>query len=268
MAARADKTTNSGEAWVNGRWVLLSLSLVSVAAGAEERPVPVSEKVAAQLNGRSVVVTRHEKPNFHATTLGTSAFGFIGAGVAKSAGNKIVEENGVADPADVLVSALVPAVVQRYGLRWDPSVIPVVDTKRPKEVAAAQSGVDYVFDVRSTDWWYAHYPSKGSAFWVGYSAQVRLIDARSGAVVSKMTCDSRTNTHPVAPTHDELVENQAQLLKDVTAHLAWLCVRMLAKQQFDLPPEATPGIPERYVDPLTAYAAAHPDRLVEGEAEA
>ena len=86
------------------------------------------------------------------------------------------------------------------------------------------------------------------------------------ALVSKAACNSSTNKHAVAPTRDELLENQAQLLKDVTGHLGWLCVQVLAKEQFGLLPEATPAIPENYVDPLTAYAAAHPERLAETEA--
>ncbi len=251
---------------MNKRWLLLSLAIVSVTAGAKERAVALSQSVAAQLNGRSVVVTRHEKPSFNAMTPGTAMFALIGAAAANSAGNKIVEENGVADPADILVSALVPAVVERYGLQWDPSVKPVVDTKKPKEIAAAQSGVDYVLDVRSQRWNYA-YTGKLSRFWVGYSAEVRLIDAKSGAVVSNMVCDPDTRKHDVKPTRDELLADRAQLLKDVTTHLGWLCVQLFAKEQFGLPPEATPAIPETYVDPLVAYAAAHPERLAEDDAD-
>jgi len=247
---------------VNKRCLLVALFLVSLTAGAKERAVPISDKVGAQLTGRSIVVTRHEKPSFNAMTPGTAAFGLIGVGAANSAGNKIVEENGVADPAEVLVDSLVPAVVKKYGLQWDPSVKPVVDTKKPKEIAAAQSGVDYVLDVRSEGWRYA-YTGKLSRYWVGYSAEVRLIDAKSGVVVSNMACDSDTRKHSIKPTRDEFLEDRAQLLKDVTTHLGWVCVQLLAKEQFSLAAEATPAIPERYVDPLTAYAAAHPDRLAE-----
>jgi hypothetical protein len=252
---------------VKNRWLLVSLVLASVTAGAKERPIPVSESVAAQLNGRSVVVTRHEKPTFIAMTPGKAMFALVGAAAMAGAGNKLVEENGVADPADVLVAALVPAVVERYGLKWDPSVMPVVDTKKPKEIAATQSGVDYVLDVRSAGWNYSYYPRNLNTFWVGYSVELQLIDVKSSAVVSKVACNSSTNKHAVAPTRDELVENRAQLLKDVTTHLGWLCVQLLAKEQFALPPEATPAIPESYVDPLTAYAAAHPERLAEQETE-
>jgi hypothetical protein len=251
---------------MKNRWLLASLVVVSVTAVAKERTVPVSQSVAAGLNGRSVVVTRHEKPSFYAMTPGTAMFALVGAAAANSAGNKIVEENGVADPADILAASLAPAVVQRYGMQWDPSSMPVVDTKKAKEIAASQSQADYVLDVRSEGWRYA-YTGKLSRYWVGYSAEVRLIDAKSGAVVSTMACDSDTRKHAIKPTRDEFVENQAQLLKDVTAHLGWLCVQLIAKEQFGLPPEATPAIPEAYVDPLTAYAAAHPERLAEEEAE-
>jgi hypothetical protein len=250
---------------VNNRWLLVPLFLVSVAAGAKDRPLP--ESVAAQLSGRSVVVTRHDKPSFIAMTPGKAMFALVGVAAMANAGNQIVEENGIADPADTLVSSLVPAVVERYGLQWDPSVMPVVDTKRPKEIAATQSGVDYVLDVRSTGWSSSYYPRKPSTFWLGYSVEVQLIEVKSGAVVSNMACNSSTNKHTVAPTRDELLESQAQLLKDVTAHLGWVCVQLLAKEQFGFPPEATPAIPESYVDPLTAYAAAHPERLAHGETE-
>src|SRR5262245_13128620 len=224
--------------------------------------MPLPPSVAAQLSGKSVVVTRHEKPGFYALTPGKAAFGLIGAGAATGAGNKIVEENGVADPAEVLVGALAPAIVERYGLQWDPSATAVVDTKKVREIAAAHSGVDYVLDVQSTGWNYAYHANL-KTYWVGYSVEVQLIDVKSGAAASKMACDSNTKKHTVEPTRDEFVENQAQLLKDVTTHLGWVCVQLLAKEQFGLSPEVTPAIPESYVDPLTAYAAAHPERLAE-----
>ena len=243
---------------MNQRWILLALCLGSAVAAAKEQPLPLARSAAAALRGKSVVVTRHEKPIFVAMAPGKALFGLIGAAAAASAGNSLVDKDLIGDPAEIVETILVPAVVKHYGLLWDPSVTPVINAKKPKDIAASQSGVDYVLDVRSLGWNFLYYVDKPSTYSVAYKVQVRLIEARSGTLLTDMVCNADTRNRTVAPTKAALIEDDARLLKEVTAGLGWTCAKILAQQQFLLSADATPAIPSSYVDPLTVYARAHP----------
>src|SRR4051812_2194318 len=97
--------------------ILLVVALaIPMLASAKGKVVPLAEGAAAALNGKTVGVTRHAKASFTAMTPGKATFALIGAAAMISAGNKIVAENNIADPADVLEHELVPAIARQYGL--------------------------------------------------------------------------------------------------------------------------------------------------------
>jgi hypothetical protein len=233
----------------------IAMCLVTVNAYAKEKPLPLAEKDASSLDGKVVVVTRHEKPSFVAMTAGKAAFALLGAGAMIAAGNQIVKENEIADPADVLEHELVPAIAKQYHLQVKSANPVTIKPEKPKEIAATQADADYILDLRSGGWQFAYYPTEWGKYWVAYSVQVRLIDAKSAAVVSNMGCTANTNKHAASPTKEALLADKAQLLKDVTGSLGWICVQLLGKEQFLLPAEAIPAAPAQYTDPLTAYAA-------------
>ena len=235
--------------------ILLALLIaMPMMASAKDKVVPLSESAGAALNGKSVVVTRHDKASFTAMTAGKATFALLGAGAMIVAGNKIVAENNIADPADVLERELVPAVVKHYGLVLKEGPSPVIKASKPKEIAATQADGDYILDVQSAGWMFAYYPTSWDTYWIGYVGRVRLIDRASGKMVADGFCNANTNKHPVAPSKDAMLANNAQLLKDVTHGLGWTCVQRLVKDEFRLPDGVAPATPAEYVDPLTAYA--------------
>lgn len=56
---------------------------------------------ASAPHGKSIVVAKRVKPDFGAMTAGKVLFGLIGAAAMISAGNKIVADNHIDDPAPV-----------------------------------------------------------------------------------------------------------------------------------------------------------------------
>src|SRR6266446_3013235 len=61
--------------------------------------VPVDRTVLAGFHGGSVTLGHREKPSFSGGTAGKATFARIGAAAIISAGNAIVRENDMADPA-------------------------------------------------------------------------------------------------------------------------------------------------------------------------
>src|SRR5678815_2444289 len=124
--------------------VLLVAMSVMASAKEKDKVVPLSESAGAALKGKSVVVTRHDKASFTAMTAGKATFALLGAGAMIVAGNKIVADNNIADPADLFESELVPAVVKHYGLLLKEGPSPVIKASKPKEIAATQTDGDYI----------------------------------------------------------------------------------------------------------------------------
>lgn len=236
------------------RILLALLATVPVLVSAKGKVLPLSESAAAALNGKTVAVTRHEKANFTAMTAGKATFAILGAGAMIAAGNKIVADNDIADPADVLERELATAVAKHYGMQLKEGPAPVIKASKPKDIAATQPDVDYILDVESAGWMFAYYATDWGKYWIGYNGHVQLIDRASGKPVADAFCNASTNKHAASPTKEAMLDNNAQLLKDVTTALGWTCVHVLAKEEFRLPDGVAAPIPAEYADPLTAYA--------------
>jgi len=238
--------------------ILLTLMVaIPVMVSAKDKISPLSEADATALNGKTVAVTRHERASFTAMTAGKATFALIGGAAMVAAGNKIVSENNIADPADVLERELVPAIVKQYGLVLKEGPAPVIKASKPKAIAALQPDVDYVLDVESFGWMFAYFPTDWNSYWINYLGHVQLIERASGRVVANGICNSDTKKNAAPPTKEAMLDNNAQLLKDVTTSLGWHCVHVLAKEEFRLPDGAANATPAEYADPLVAYAQKH-----------
>lgn len=236
------------------RSIFLLLFLLSCNAHAKDKPLPLTPDKAVALSGKTVAVTRHAKPDFTAMTAGKAAFGLFGAAAMISAGNKLVVDNEIADPADLIEEQLAPAFAKQWGLQLVPAPQRLVGGTKAKDVVAAQAGVDYVLDIRSGGWMYAYYPTDWDTYWVAYSMQIQLIDVASKAVVSNLACNSSTHKHPNSPSREAMLADRAALLKDILVSMGWQCTHLLGKEQFLLPTEALPPIPAQYSDVLAQYA--------------
>lgn len=238
--------------------ILASALLLAAAApvSAKDKLIPLSEADGATLAGKTIALTLHERPSFVAMTAGKATFGLLGSGAMIAAGNKLVDENKVPDPAEIVRSNLSVALRDHYGAQLLPVDTTPTKAKKPKDIAATHADADYVLDVRSAGWSYAYYPTKWGSYWVGYSVQVQLVDTKTGKQVSNAACGANTRENANSPSQEQLHADGARLLKDVTASLGWTCVQLLAKEQFRLPAEKVAATPAAYVDPLAALAPA------------
>jgi len=221
---------------------------------AKDKMLPLPEAAAVNLQGKTLVVTRHKVPPYTAMTAGKAAFAILGAGAMIAEGNKIISENEVPDPAALLEAQLAPAFAKQYGMQLKPASVPMIDVEKPKQIAATQTDTDYILDIRSGGWMSSYYPSDWAKYWILYSVQVQLVNAKDGTLVSNMACNASTHKHPNSPGKDQMLANKAQLFKDVSAAHGWTCMKLLATQQFRLPETMLPATPAEYIDPLKIFA--------------
>ena len=240
--------------------LMLLTCTVAQAAGARDKVQSLSSEVGTALSGKSLGVTRRAlPPTFMAMTAGKAAFALLGTAAMAADGKQIVADNEIRDPADIIQAALVPALVQKYGLVLkNEGASAITPGNDPKEILGAQPGSDVVLDLRSVGWQFGYAPTHWGAYWVAYGVEVRMVDASTGKLIAYQGCGGNTQKHEVRPTKDDLLLDKAQLLKDTLGYLGWNCAQQLAKDGFQIEPELLATRPEQFVDPLVQYASKHP----------
>lgn len=213
-------------------------------AAARNEMLPLAAQDAQALHGRTIAQTLHEPPSLMAMTAGKAAFGLLGAGAMAAAGNALVKDKQIPDPAVMVRDQLGSAISQAFGAQLLPLDTTPTKAKKPRDLAKLHADADYVLDVRSGGWSYTYFPTQWGHYWVGYSVQVQLVETRSGRLVSNLACNSHTmNESDPPPTLDMLHADDARLLKHITAALGARCVQLLGKQQFLLADDQIPALP-------------------------
>jgi len=170
--------------------------------------------LATMLNGKTVTIAKREKPDFSAMTAGKAAIGgILGGGAMLIAGNKIIKDNAVADPAIGMARDVASAISSRHGAQIVQSSAGSVDELSVAEIIDANAGADFVLDVRTHNWGFMYFPTDWKHYRVNYIAKMRLINAATRSVVAKATCKRMPKKTGNEPTRDELLANNAAMLK-------------------------------------------------------
>lgn len=216
--------------------MLVGSAIVALAlpVGVGARTAPLAEGAIQALNGQTVVLAVHSKPDFAARTAGKATFAILGAAAMISAGNQIVTENSVDDPAVHIGDALLSGLVAQDGAVAAPPATAEVVSDDPARLAAAYPGSAYVLDVRTSGWSFGYYPTAWSHYRVHYSVRVKLVDTRSKSVVAEGACTRHDDDEPHAPTQEELLANKAERLKGMLAAHADACLEELRRNVLGL----------------------------------
>lgn len=218
--------------------------LLAVAGCVSVQQIPITDSPAA-LQGREVSLAMRDKPDFGAMTaggmMGGALFGAVGGAIAGSAmvsaGNQIVAEYNLTDPAELIAPALGEALGQKFNVRLG-KLRPRLSTDDAAEAAKSAAGSDVVLDVRTINWGFLYFPKLvpigEHKYRVLYSARGRLIDVKQGKVLAEGGCSARSKNEQSAdaPTYDELLANSAARLKDELAIVTDACLQQLAEKMF------------------------------------
>jgi len=222
---------------------LASLATAFFAAGCVSvQEIPMTAASVDVVRGRELSLSVRDKPDFGAMTAGKMAggalFGALGGAIAGSAmvsaGNELVAQNAIADPAEKIGATLGATLREKLAAR------PVafrtrLSSDEVTEVTKAPSGMDLVLDVRTIGWGFVYFPTSWSKYRVIYSARARLLDARKGQVLAESGCAMPVaEDADAAPTYDELLANGAARLKGELQKAADYCAGQFASKMFSL----------------------------------
>lgn len=236
---------------------ITAMLAASLSVCAKDKITPLTADAAAQIQNKTFIVTRHAKPDFTAMTAGKASFGLFGAVAMVKEGNEIVQNNRIPDNAEILEEVLVPLLIKKFGLTLVDENANHTAFNKPEEIAKEQNQGDYILDIASINWMSLYYPGNWSEYHTFYMGQARLIERASGKQLSSMTCvlNGRKDKNKFPPSNEDMLADNAQLLKDMLASQGWSCAQRIAKDEFGIADIDIPKTPVKYVDPQADFAA-------------
>lgn len=205
---------------------VLCLSLVGCAG---VKTQPLSADTVSALDGKSVTLVLRESPSFVAMTSGKGMFAVAGVGAAAAAGNTLVEDANIEDPAPVIASELGMALTTKHGASVVGPSTAVVDSDNVADVVQAAAGSDLALDVVTNGWSYIYDGFNFSDYFVGYSSRLRLIDVETSNVLASGLCTYDAKKAGKLPvSHDTLIADDAAYIKQELADAAASCVQQFS----------------------------------------
>lgn len=194
-------------------------------------PVPTkSINSTAGLQGKRLVVTSHPIPDFSAGTAGKAMFAMVGAIAMIHAGNEMVRQDQIEDPAIRIGQRLSTDLAKTQGVIVLPPNGLVASSDDPAALIKTYPGADLLLDVKTYAWSYVYYPTKWGSYRVNVDANVRLLDGKTGEVIAQQTCKIDPTDPNNPPSLDALRANQSALLKQLLSKAADTCVGDVEQQ--------------------------------------
>lgn len=212
-------------------------TLALLLAACAPAPVKLTTDTTQRLHNAQLRVVHFEAPDFGIFTpkqamfgaLGGAVGGAIGGAISVSEGNVLVGGNHIDDPAAYIGRTLAERLNDTYRFAAiteipQPHLVKEDDPAYAKSVAPDSM----ILDVRSYAWSFIYYPTHWNKYQPLYTARARLIDARTGTVVSQQTCKITGGDSDDAPTYDELLANGGEVLKEELRKAADRCMAEMA----------------------------------------
>lgn len=211
--------------------VLLVSLLLAGCAGTVNKPI--DRTVLPTLKGKSVALVTHESPSFIAMTSGKGMFAVAGVGAAAAAGNKLVKDCNIEDPAPKIGNLLSEDLSTRYGLAAKGPVAQEAGSKDVAEIVKLATGSDYALDVATNGWSFMYDGFKFSDYHVGCNVKMQLIDVASATPISQGVCAYSTKlAGKPAVAYEKLLENDAAYIKQTMEDAAAACAKQFKAELF------------------------------------
>ena len=174
---------------------------------------PLTDAAATSLSGADIARTSRERPSFSAMTAGKAAFGMLGAAAMISAGNDVVTNNNIEDPAHKIADALLSAIAEKHGAEVVEQRVETDSGKPADVVRNTPSSTRFVLDVQTINWSFGYFPTDWNSYRVMYSAKAQLLERSTGKVVAEGFCSRVPEATEDAPSHETLLADNAAVLK-------------------------------------------------------
>jgi hypothetical protein len=184
---------------------------------------PLNPRTLRESAPQSIVLAISRPPTFYAGTYTSFLlFGPLGGTIAAAAaGDRIVRDNAIVDPAPRLGGRLVAALGRTYGLKVD----------RPfwaeREGQPDRPNADLILDCQTEGWGLDAVATQRA---LSYRVSIELLDRRKGWTLASGDCYLPRLSEKEAPSYEQALENGAAFLKAELDRAADFCVDKLARE--------------------------------------
>lgn len=202
----------------------ISLLILTSCASTENIPMDMAQLDAS--NPQTVTTTMREKPDFSARTAGKAGLigGLVGASAMIVAGNEIIQENDVDDPASYISNELAEALAIKINLEKVSNNGIITDSSSLSDLSSTYSQGDLLIDVQTIGWGFSYFPMDWNNYRVGYSAKLRLIDTKSNTTIAEGFCSREPDQDDKSPSYDEMLSDNAARIKKELKIAADYCI--------------------------------------------
>ncbi len=208
---------------------LVSVSALTLLGGCATTPVSMSDAGSSKLTSAKLTAVHYKPDPFLPMTNTKGAFALLGVGAAVAEGKRLVTQHELEDPAVAIKQTLASGLASTFNMQN----VTVIEEVKPYEgdvekVSASVNGEGIVLDVRTFGWGTLYYPFS-TKYKVTYMAQARLIDARTSDVISAERCIINEKKTDDSPGYDDLMRDNATLLKQKLAQATEQCTQQFAE---------------------------------------
>lgn len=207
--------------------LILGLIVAILSGCASLNKQPLDAKTAATLDKQTVIHTVRQKKPFAAMTASNVILTLPGVAIGVDEGNRIIAKNKIADPADAIAIGLAKALEVKYGTQLVAPAVAVDTADAAKISTAASTNAKFVIDVETINWRFIYFSTDWTRYGIIYVAKARLINTTTKSVIAEGHCKRVPESNTNAPTYDELMANEAAVLKRELGIAADECIKTL-----------------------------------------
>ncbi len=205
------------------KFLSLAICCLLLAGCVNTHPQLMNASSREGLAGKTLATTKRSSQPFIAMTAGKGMFALAGVGAAVAAGNDLVERNNVADPTIAITQAVAANYVSGNGMQLVEPARTVSSSKVSALISAA-GDADYILDISPLGWGFNYLPGHFSQYHVGFSANMQLIEVRTGKVLASDSCIyNAKKLGREAVSYEELLANDAAYIKQELANAEAYC---------------------------------------------
>lgn len=188
--------------------------------------LPLSTEHASRLRGQTMQRSEYEKPDFSAMTAGKVRFGLLGASAMIRAGNEIVSENEVDDPAIYIGQKIAEDLSRRYELQLSASPPGEAKSDSLSDLVETYGATALLLDVKTINWSFLCFPTDWNNHKIRYSVRLCLIDTTRKMVIAEEFCPYQPEYEDSndAPSYEDLMADRASGLKSALRTAAEHCI--------------------------------------------
>ncbi len=206
---------------------------ISITACSTIKTDELTKNESKMLENKSLVYTQYKKPpNFQARTAANVQFGLIGLSVAIEAGNDMIKNNKVEDPAFEIANLLGEALKSNHNV----NVIynnTLTKSYRIKDLVSLYKESDYILDVRTLDWGSIYYMSDWNNYRIFYNVHARLIDRKTKKILAEEVCSNTPEykNSNLGPSYEDL-ENGDSIKLELAKSVKFCVEHILTMTKF------------------------------------